>query len=138
MFPSSSLTVSRAPLQFPGCITCSLPIPSPNHVLPSSSLNVPCVPLQLPHRITCSPPIPWLYNVLHSSSLAVSRASLQFPGGITYSFSIPWLKSSCKIVKRIKSLHTIHHDFSKTPVERRNRDSLKKTDTTFLTSLFVI
>ena len=38
--PSSSLAGSRALLQFPGCITCSPPVPRLYHVLPSSSQNV--------------------------------------------------------------------------------------------------
>ena len=38
MLLSSSLTVSRAPLQFPDCITCSHPVRWMDHVLPFSSL----------------------------------------------------------------------------------------------------
>ena len=44
LHPSSSQTASCALLQFPGCITCSPPVPRLYHVLPSSSQNVSCSP----------------------------------------------------------------------------------------------
>ena len=91
LFCTHEVSVSRAPLQFPHCITCSPPVPSLYHVLPSSSLTVSRAPLQFPHCITCSPPVPSLYHVLPSSSLTVSRAPLQFPHCITCSPPVPSL-----------------------------------------------
>ena len=46
--PSSSQTVSRAPLQFPGWITCYHTVPRLYHMLPSRSLARSRAPLQLP------------------------------------------------------------------------------------------
>ena len=54
VLPFSSQTTSSAPLQFPGCITCSPPVPWLYDVLPSSSQTVSRATLQFPKFITCS------------------------------------------------------------------------------------
>ena len=78
VFPSSSMTGSPSPLQFPDCITCYPPVPRLHHVLPSSSQTVSRTTLQFPDCITCYHPVPRLHHVLPSSSQTVSRATLKF------------------------------------------------------------
>ena len=65
--PYSSLAGSRAPLQFPDCITCytpvpilhhllsSTPVPWRNHVPPSSSQTVSLIPSSS-QNVSCPPP----------------------------------------------------------------------------------
>ena len=60
--PSRSLAGSRAPLQFPDCITCYPPVPRLHHVLSSSSLAVSHAPLQFPDCITCYPRVHKMYH----------------------------------------------------------------------------
>ena len=60
--PSSSLAGSRAPLQFPDCITCYPLVPRLHHVLSSSSLAVSHAPLQFPDCITCYPRVHKMYH----------------------------------------------------------------------------
>ena len=60
--PSSSLAGSRAPLQFPDCITCYPPVPRLHHMLSSSSLAVSHAPLQFPDCITCYPRVHKMYH----------------------------------------------------------------------------
>ena len=62
----------HVPLQFPGWITCTSPVPRLYHVLPSSSQTASRALLQFPGCITCSPPVPRMYHVLTSSSQNVS------------------------------------------------------------------
>ena len=73
-------TVSRAPLQFPDCITTSRALlQSPDCITTSRAL------LQSPLcRVTCSPPVYRLYHMLPSSFQTVSRAPLQFPDCMLY------------------------------------------------------
>ena len=73
------ITTSHAPLQFPDCITCSPPVPRLYHDITCS----PPVP-RLYHDITCSPPVSRLYHMLPSSFQTVSRAPLQFPDCMLY------------------------------------------------------
>ena len=56
--PSSSLAGSRAPLQFPDCITCSPPVPWLYHMLPSSSQTVSRATLEFTKCIMSPPPPP--------------------------------------------------------------------------------
>ena len=60
--PSSSLAGSRAPLQFPDCITCYAPVSRLHHVLSYSSLAVSHAPLQFPDCITCYPRVHKMYH----------------------------------------------------------------------------
>ena len=60
--PSSSLAGSRAPLQFPDCITCYPPVSRLHHVLSSCSLAVSHAPLQFPDCITCYPRVHKMYH----------------------------------------------------------------------------
>ena len=60
--PSSSLARSRAPLQFPDCITCYAPVSRLHHVLSYSSLAVSHAPLQFPDCITCYPRVHKMYH----------------------------------------------------------------------------
>ena len=60
--PSRSLAGSRAPLQFPDCITCYPPVPRLHHVLSSSSLAVSHASLQFPDCITCYPRVHKMYH----------------------------------------------------------------------------
>ena len=80
LFFTNYIPASRAPLQFPGRITCTYTVP-----------KLSCATLQIPDCITCSPPVPWLYHVLPSNSKTVLRATLQFPKCITCQQSLYFL-----------------------------------------------
>ena len=56
--PSSSLAGSRAPLQFPDCITCYPPVSRLHHVLSSSSQTVSRATLEFTKCIMPPPPPP--------------------------------------------------------------------------------
>ena len=60
----SSLAGSRAPLQFPECITCYPPVPRLHHVPSSRSLAVSRAPsgLEFPDCITCYPRVHKMYH----------------------------------------------------------------------------
>ena len=64
------ITTSHAPLQFPDCITTSRALlQSPDCITTSHA------PLQFPDCITCSPPVSRLYHVLHFNSQIVCYTS---------------------------------------------------------------
>ena len=55
--PSSSLAGSRAPLQFPDCITCYPRVPRLHHVLSSSSKTISRATLEFTKCIMPPPPL---------------------------------------------------------------------------------
>ena len=66
VLPSSSLAGSRAPLQFPDCITCYPSVPRLHQVLPSSSLAASRAHFQFPYCITFYPLVPKMYHAPHT------------------------------------------------------------------------